>query len=150
MKFKFSLQKVLQHRKVLQDLAQRDFEEIQSESFKQKELLMDMITSLHEARNEAGQVQSRPANNVPERLKQIHEYTILQDVRILRQKAKVEEIEKLVEEKREILRQKAIDSKMIEKLKERKREQFNHEVRVEEQKEADELSLLRFDAKDGE
>lgn len=150
MKFHFRLQKVLNHRKTLQDLAQRDFEEVQAESFRQKNILMDMINALHEARLRAGSVQSRPEKDAAERLKQIHEFTVLQDIRIKLQKTKVEEHEKLVEDKREILRLKAIDSKIIERLKERQLEAFQMELRQLEQKEMDEISILRFDPKDTE
>lgn len=152
MKFKFPLQKVLDHRYILQDLAQKDFEEAQSESNRQKDLLMDMITQLHEARQRAGAIQTGPDPRMAEGLKQIHEYTKLQDIRIAMQKRKVQDAEKVVEEKREILRQKAIDSKIMERLKEQKRDQFLRDMKSEEQKEADELNILRFDAdaKDGE
>jgi flagellar FliJ protein len=150
MKFKFSLQKVLDHRKTLQNLAQRDFEEAQAEQHRQQEILMDMITGQHEARQEAGRVQEFAMDAAPERLKQIHQFTVLQDVRIERQKAKVVEASNLVEAKREILRLKAIDSKIMERLREKKREEFLLEQKQLEQKEVDEINVLRYDAKDGE
>lgn len=150
MKFKFSLQKVLEHRKILENLAQRAFEEAQSEQIRQQEILMDMINGQHEARQEAGRVQQNSVDSGPERLKQIHQFTVLQDVRIERQRAKVAEAGNLVEEKREILRQKAIDSKIMERLREKKRDEFLLEQKQIEQKEVDEINVLRYDAKDGE
>lgn len=149
MKFRFPLQKVLDHRKTLEDIAQRDFREAQAEHLRQQDLLRKMHEDLHESRLEAGRVQEAAGPGAPERLKQIYEFEKFQDIRIQRQKAKVGEAEKLVEAMREILRQKAIDLKMIEKLKERRREDFLREQRLRELKENDEVSVLRYKAKDG-
>ncbi|MBX2987653.1 MAG: flagellar export protein FliJ [Bdellovibrionaceae bacterium] len=150
MKFRFPLQKVLDHRHTLRDIAQKDFEEIQAEYLRQKNIWEEQIRALHEARLEAGRIGAESGPGAPERLKQIHEFSVLQEIRIQRQKAKVGEWEKLVEEKREILRQKAIDSKIMERLKERKKEQFVLDAKRAEQKEADELSVLRFEIRDDE
>lgn len=150
MKFRFPLQKVLDHRKTLEDLAQRDFREAQAEHVRQQQILQQMFDDLHESRLEAGRVQQTGRDSAPERLKHIHEFGKLQEIRIQRQKAKVGEAEKLVEDMREILRQKAIDLKMLERLKERRREEFLQEQRVREMKENDEISVIRFNARDGE
>lgn len=150
MKFRFPLQKVLDHRKTIENLAQKEFQEAQAELVRREEELHAMIAQLHEARLEAGRVQESARGAAPERLKQIHEFTVLQDVRIERQKTKVKEAENLVEEKREILRQKVVDFKIMERLKERRREEYVRERKLEEQKETDEINVLRFDAKDGE
>lgn len=157
MKFKFPLQKVLDHRQTLEDLAQREFREAEAALRAEEARLRAMHDELHESRLEAGRVQGAGRADAPERLKQIHEFGVLQKLRIQRQTAKVGEAEKVVEEKREILRQKAIDLKMMERLKERRREDFLQEQRRREMKEMDEIAVLRFsadkpgfDPKDGE
>ena len=68
-----------------------------------------------------------------------------QDLRIERQTTKVKELEKLVELKQEILRRAAMDVKIMEKLKEKKKNEFLFEMNKQEQKEVDELNVLRFD-----
>ncbi|MBX3039500.1 MAG: flagellar export protein FliJ [Bdellovibrionaceae bacterium] len=150
MKFKFPLQKVLDHRIVMQNIAQKDFQDAQAILLEQEGVLRKMIGDLKEAREEAGALALKTAPDAPGRWKQIHEFTILQDRRIEMQRAKVRDAEKLVEDKRDILRQKAIDSKMMERLKERRREQFIEEMKATEQKDVDELNILRFESKDGE
>lgn len=150
MKFKFPLQKVLDHRLVVQNIAQKDFQDARNLLDEQERLLLQMQEDLKAAREEVGLIARTGAAGAPGRWQQIHEFTLLQDRRIESQRAKVLEAEKLVEEKREILRQKAIDSKIMEKLKERRKEQFLQDAKEEEQKEVDELNVLRFESKDGE
>lgn len=144
-KFKFPLQKVLDHRKVLEDLAQRDFREAEAELRRQEGLLSKMTEDLSDARLRAGSVQSA-GGDAAEALKQIHQYTVLQARRIEGQKTKVQEVEKLVESKREILRQKAVDYKIMVRLREKKYAEFLKDQAAKEQKESDELTVLRFDS----
>lgn len=136
---------MLEHRQVLEDLAQRDFREAEAEHRLQIEILEKMKEELHRARVRAGEVQVGGGGTAPEALKQIHSFTVLQDRRIQGQETKVQEAEKLVEAKREILRQKAVDTKILERLKEKKRAEFLKDQAAKEQKEMDELSVLRFD-----
>lgn len=150
MKFKFPLQKVLDHRQVVQDLAQKEFQEAQGHLFEMQNELQRLQTGLSEARAEVQVLTSQRVSGLPGSLQQIHEFTLLQDRKIQMQRAKVLEAEKLVEEKREILRAKAIDTKMLERLKEKKRTQFQEEMKIREQHEVDELNILRFEPKDGE
>lgn len=148
MRFRFPLQKVMDHRKTLENIAQRDFQEAQAELSRRQQQLDSMTNELHEARLQAGRVQTNRMSGQPETLKQIHQFTVLQDVRIGQQAAKVAEQEKLVEEKREILRQKAVDYKIIERLREKQLEAHLQEERVREQKEIDEIAVLRYETED--
>lgn len=145
MKFKFKLDKVLRHRKILEDLAQKDFQEVQAEYNRQVDMLEKMKNEKSEARRRSYEMQAQTGGQVLESLKQIHDFILLQDIRIEKQVKVIAEHEKLVEAKREILRQKAMDTKIIKRLEEKKREQFNNEQRINEQKELDEMSTLRFD-----
>ena len=52
-KFRFGLQKVMQHRKTVEDLAQRDFQEAQAELHRQNEILIGMHQAIEEARKVA-------------------------------------------------------------------------------------------------
>jgi len=149
MKFRFPLQKVLDHRKVLEDLAQKDFREAEAAAAAERLKLADMIEALRQAGLRAGMIQDQSPPGAPESLKQIHQYSVLQKIRIEAQRAKVGEAEKLVEAKREILRQAAVDLKIMERLKERRREEFLREQMSQEQKDNDEISVLRYRAKDG-
>lgn len=145
MKFKFKLDKVLRHRKILEDLAQKDFQEVLAEYNKQVSFLEKMREEKNDARRRSYEMQAQTGGQVSETLKQIHDFIVLQDIRIEKQVKVIADCEKLVEAKREILRQKAMDTKIIKRLEEKKREQFNDEQRKNEQKELDEISTMRFD-----
>ena len=145
MKFKFKLEKVLIHRQILENLAQKDFQEAQAECNKQIAILEKLKTEKSEARRRAFNQQTQTGGQVLESLKQIHDFIQLQDIRIEKQIKVIEECEKLVESKREILRQKAMDTKIIKRLEEKKKQQFMEEQRQAEQKELDDNSSMRFD-----
>lgn len=142
MKFKFRFDTVLRQRKILEDVAQRDFQEVQSQYLQQVEILDQMKNQVHEAHVSAFENQTRGGSQGPA-LSQIHEFLKLQDVRIERQQNKVQEFLVRVEELREILREKAIEYKMIEKLKEKKKAEFKKEKDHQDQKNADDLSSMR-------
>lgn len=142
-KFKFTLEKVLSHRKILENLAQRDFQEALAVLHAENAKLEAMERQKHEAFENRFQreVQGGPA---AEALTQVHEYIKGQDVRIERQRKKIQEIEKQVEELRDILRQKAVDTKIIEGLRDRKQEEFRLEQKKLEQKKLDDTVSTRF------
>ena len=143
MKFKFPLQKVLEHRKVSESVAQKDFQEamdilnqavgsLQEMQFKKKEA--HRLTEVYISKGGA----AGPA------LSQANDFIKGQELRIRQQEEKVKEAEKLVEEKREILRQAAREYKIMERVRETKFEEFKHNLDLQEQKEMDEQSILRF------
>lgn len=148
MPFRFPLQKVLEHRKTLENLAQREFQLAQAELQARLTELSRLREALLDSTFEAGRIQTSGLSSVPASLKQIHEFQVLQRKKIELQEAKVREAENLVEEKREILRQKAVDHKIMERLKERRFEEHRAEVRDREQKESDETSVLRHRLKE--
>jgi flagellar FliJ protein len=143
MKFKFPLQKVMEHRKILEDIAQRDFQEVVVELKKNQSILNDLQDQLKFAYEQAFQIQHAKSGSTSEQLKQVHDFIMGQKIRIERQKAKIQECEKLVEDKREILREKAVDYKIIERLRDRKKTEHEQELGKKEQKELDEISVLR-------
>ena len=142
-KFRFPLEKVFSHRRTLENLAQKDFHEalaILNSEIVKLDFMMKEKTDAFELRFQR-QVQGGLASQA---LTQVHEYLKGQDVRIDRQKKKIQEIEKQVEELRDALRQRAVDTKIIERLKERKQEEFRLEQRKLEQKRLDDLTSTRF------
>lgn len=145
MKFKFSLQKVLEHRKVVEDLAQKSFQEAVTRFNEQVVLLDQMINAKSAAHQSAGTLTSQGGTQGPA-LSQIHEFLRGQEIRIQRQRQYVEEAEKLVEEKREVLRQAALEYKIMEKMREKKFEDYKQDRLAREQKEMDEQNILRFKA----
>ena len=143
MKFKFNLEKVLKHRNILSDLAQRDFLEalsILNNEIKKLESMKQMKTDSLKQRSETVQGSQTWAASV----EQINQFLTGQDLRIKIQNQRLHEMEKGVEDLREILRKSMIEVKIIEKLKEKKFEEFKANENRKEQNEMDELSVLRF------
>lgn len=143
MKFKFSLQKVLEHRKIKENLAQKDFQDAMMLLNEANGYLERMIESKVDAHAQAGHFSVQGGAQGPA-LTQIHEFLKGQEVLIHRQKQKIQEIEKLVESKREILRVAAQEYKIMEKMRENKFAEYKSERLLTEQKEMDEQSILRF------
>ncbi|MFN9067734.1 MAG: flagellar FliJ family protein, partial [Bdellovibrionales bacterium] len=79
-----------------------------------------------------------------ERVNYGHNFIRLQGLRAERQREKIKETEKLVESKHEILRQKAMDKKIIERFKEKQKKQFEAEQIKNQQKELDEIVSMRM------
>lgn len=147
MKFRFNLEKVLHHRKLEENLAQKDFQEAVAKLNFEKSVLEDLEIQKKNARQFSYEKQvqgGKPAED----LKNSYEFLQGQDIRIDRQKKKIQYHEQMVEEAREILRKRAMEYKIIEKLKEKKKEQFDHEFELKLQKEADELTVTRYRRKE--
>lgn len=143
MKFKFPLQKVLDHRKTKENLAQKDFQIAMNDLVELETQMQRMEESLHDSHQRAGTLQNQGGAQGPA-LAQINEFQRGQKVLIQRQQFKVQEQQKVVEEKRELLKQAAVETKIISKFKEKKFEEFRETQEKEEQKEMDEQSILRY------
>jgi flagellar protein FliJ len=143
MKFKFPLQKVLDHRKTKENLAHKDFQLAMNDLVELEEQLQRMEEALHGSHQRAGLLQNQGGSQGPA-LSQINEFQRGQKVLIQRLQVKIIEQQKVVEEKRELLKQAAVETKIISKFKEKKFEEFRETQEKEEQKEMDEQSILRF------
>lgn len=148
-KFKFGLQKVMQHRKTVENISQRNFQEAQAELNHQNEILRQMYQAIDDARKTAFEKQ-KEGGQTASALSQVHDFVKGQDIRIERQKAKIQECLGLVENLREILRKSAMDYKIIEGLRDKKKQDFKKKVSVKEQKLTDDLNLMRFKREDVE
>ena len=142
-KFKFSLDKVLVHRNIQVDLAKKEFmdaENILDAEIKKLEDMKDRKQTALNQRTEAVQGSLSWANSVD----QINNFLSGQDLRIKKQNERLLDCRKVVESRREILQEALTAAKMIERLREKKKVQYFREVSINEQKEIDELSVIRF------
>lgn len=147
MKFKFSMQKVLEHRKIQESLAQKDFQEAAHAYEVESVRLHKMNEQVTQAHAMAGSRVTQ-GGSPGATLTQIDEFLRGQKIIIRKQEQIVEEAAKLVEAKREILRQAALDYKIMERMREKKFEEYKKERLAIEQKENDEQSILRFKVKE--
>jgi flagellar export protein FliJ len=142
-KFKFKLEKVLVHRQILADLAQKSFADAQALLAKETADLNAMVearTAALEQRTKSVETTTDWANSVA----QINQYVTGQDLRIKNQTEVITKIENLVEARREILREAVSEVKILERLEEKQKLAYMAEAAKVEQAELDELSVIRF------
>ena len=142
-KFKLKLEKVLVHRQILADLAQKSFAEASVQFDAEAKLLNEMIdtkTAALEQRTKAVETTTDWANSVA----QINQFVTGQDLRIKNQIVRRTKAENLVEARREILREAVSEVKILERLEEKQKLAYMAEVAKAEQAELDELSVIRF------
>lgn len=143
MKFKFSLEKVLNHRKIQMDLARKDYLEALSFLQDEETKLQQMISTKNQNLSERDKL-IQGTQNWQEHVQQINIFLSGQDLRIEQQNERLKKIEKVVESRREILKDSLTEVKIIERLKEKKKSDFISEYQATEAKELDEISTLRF------
>lgn len=143
MKFKFPLQKVLNHRQIQLDLAQKDYLEVLNFYNEEQVILENLRVEREHATLQRGLVVNQ-TSDWQQKIIQINEYLVLQDVRIKQQNERLTKIEKVVEARREVLKQALSEVKIMERLKENKKQDFIQEVQKTENKELDEISTIRF------
>lgn len=142
-KFKFTLSKVLMQRQIAADIAIKDFAETKAVLDEEIARLNEMISvktrSLAE-RTAMIQGSTDWVNSVA----QINNFVSGQDLRIKNQNLRLLDLEKLVEARREILRQRVSEVKIIEKLEEKQKRAYMENAARTEQAELDEISVLRY------
>lgn len=143
-KFKFGLDKVLGHRKTLENLAQSEYQAALADLKREERTLEAMIRTKNSIFHGIyGDTEYDDANRL-NYLKHTHVFLGLHDQRIKAQELRVQEFHRLVESKREILRKCAIESRILEKLKDKHMEDHRVDFEKEQQLLLDELTLLRW------
>ncbi len=142
MKFKFSLEKVLRHRNLQVDLARRDYLEAQNNLNSAVNARDEMIAVRENNKTYRSELVAKNGN-WQDQVQQINTYLIGQDLRIAKQNESLKLLEKEVESYREILRKALTEAKMMERLKDKKKEEFVKTYNENERKELDEISTLR-------
>jgi flagellar export protein FliJ len=143
MKFKFKLEAVKKHRKILKDLAQKDFELARLAVDQKLAQINMMYDAIDNARLMADEMHS--AENVKSApFLQIEDFILGQTVRIQLARVEVRGLMAVMEDKQEILVEKAKEHKALEKLEDKKFAEFKKEVSKKQQIVADDMSIMRF------
>ena len=148
MKFNFVFEKVLGHKRTMEDIARRDWSEAQAIADKSMRELEKMYAQVDSARVRASELETTGGRLGPE-LSQIDEFINGQKIRIERHREKVRELLGEAERLQAILVEAAKERKTFEKLKERRLEEYRGLKKKLELKEVDELIVTRFGRKDG-
>ncbi len=138
MKFKFSFEKLLGHKKVLEDVARRDFVEAQNKLEREVARVNMFRNELDNAYKHRFKTQ-QSGGLVAAEIKSINEFMDGKKIEIEKQDQIIVGFEKIVEEKRKRLVEAAQDHKTYEKLKEKKHLDFKTMVKKKETKSLDEL-----------
>ena len=138
MPFRFKMQKVLDYREQLEEEAKVNLAVQQTRLAEARERLEQIRQELHQA--EDG-LMNAALMDAPER------WLREQYVKGLRADAiQVRMLEQLAEEARQLLAARAIDKKLLEKLKERQKQHHVREEQLKEQRINDETATLRYKA----
>jgi flagellar FliJ protein len=144
MAFQFKLEKILQHRKNLENLARKDYLEAIAKHNEEKTKLDNYYKSIDSARENACEIQSKGGTHSAEVLCQIHDFIKGTEILIERQKLVVRNSAKIVEDKQELLREASIEYKMIERLKEKKKNEYRMDMKKLEEKRMNDMNSIRF------
>lgn len=142
MKFKFRLESILKHRKNLEEIARRDFTEAKIHS----DGILNQINTLYDSNEEAREVSHKSSKDSRfVQMQQItQEYLEGNKIRIERKKVEFREAQAVTENKQEELVAAAKEAKILEKMKEKNKQDFKELQRKQERKETDELIVQRY------
>ncbi len=143
MAFKFRLEKVLHHRKSLEDLARKNYLAAQADLNEAQQVLDKYYSAIDEAQTGRHRLITS-GGNAGESLRQIHDYIKGTEIKIERQKIVVRERLAKVEEMQLALQEASIEYKMIEKLKSRQHEDYRRSEKKHEERELTEMTNARF------
>lgn len=143
MKFSFAFEKLLDHRKMLEDLARKDYLLAASNVATAEGELRQMYDDIRESRNRAGELGRKGGAQGPA-LSQIDEFIRGQNIRIQRQREKIRELMAEAERKQLALVEAAREHKTLQKLKERRLADFKRALKKGDLKIIDEIVTTRF------
>ena len=143
MKFKFSLEKLLVQRNIQVNMDRKNYlerknaydaelQKLEKMIEDKKQVFIDRNTKIAESSNWQNDVES------------MNTFLSGQDLRIAQQNKRLKELEKEVEFLRQILLKSVTEAKIIERLKEKKKEEFKNKFFAGEQKELDEIVSMTF------
>ncbi len=145
MKFRFSLEKVLAHRRRTEEEARRDWILAQARTQEAMRGLESLYQELDEARSR--QLQSRYGSSIlgqaAATLQAMDQFLDGQRVRIERQRIRVRELKSEEERYQDVLAQRAQERRALEKIRERRLEEYLLKIERAERLEVEDLSIMR-------
>jgi flagellar FliJ protein len=143
MKFEFSYQKLLEHRKRLEELAAKAYSDAQYRADQARVKLDEFYKQVEETRTSILNFEQEGSRSSGIMI-QAQEFIEGQKFRIQKQKKELQELLQAAEMKQEELQLAARERKTIEKLKERQLQEFKVRLKKKEMKEIDDLVTMRF------
>lgn len=143
MKFKFPFDTLQKVRKIEEGEAQRIFMEARGRLDACLAKIQAMYDSIDETRLAISRLQFGEDHNKLEEIKSREDFIRGQDIRIKHERQNARALMREVEEKQEILIERARDRKVIERLREKRQADFKKDVKVQEQKQLDDMVSAR-------
>jgi flagellar protein FliJ len=144
MKFRFRLQKVLEHRKRLEDEAKRKYFEAVARTQSEKDKLASMYKAIDDSRLRAHQMQATGGGHeVILALQGTDLFIRGQNIRIENQRKVVRDCKQVEEAEQEHLIAAAKERQALEKLREKKLQEFKEGLDRKEAMEVDDLNIIR-------
>jgi len=140
-RFEFKLQSLLNYKIHLEQTARQDMAKAVGDVNECEHVIQGMIRDRGEGEDRLDQLVEDGVNSNEFRL----HYTFLSglDQAIMNERARKRFLEKVVNEKRQILKKRTIDKKAMERLREKRAEEYTREMLREEQKGLDEISAIK-------
>jgi flagellar FliJ protein len=145
MKFKFSFEVLLEHRRKLEDVARREWGMAQEKVDLAKKELDEYYSQVDLARERVGTL-SKTEGNHAGAFVSISEFITGQAIRIERHRLAMRELIEEAEIRRDALLEAAKETKTLIKLKEKRLVEFKLKAKKRELKEVDDLIVTRFKA----
>jgi flagellar protein FliJ len=145
-KFKFSYEKLLEHTRLQEQIARRDYTESLGKLEAEKKTYNKMWEDMDAASDDLYSSRTNPKGIPIAKLEQLTGFIDGQKVRITRQREVVINHTGIVEQKQEILIAARKETKTLEKLKEKQLVDFKKLQKKLEAKATDELVVTRFRA----
>lgn len=141
--FRFNLQKVLDYRVSLQEKSQQEFALARKKHQEQASLLEKLKQELEQARQEI----RKKENQTQAGIWLWNQFIDRLEFDLKQAEARLKELTREVDLRRKTLIKTSKDKKIIEKLKYNQKMKFDHEQEKNEQKEFDEMAVVRYDHK---
>lgn len=143
MKFEFSFETLLDHRRKLEDAARREWTEAQAKVDKAKKELDELYGQIDSARERVATLEKTGGAQAGS-LVSISEFISGQNVRIEKHRYMMRDLITDAEQKRDVMVEAAKETKTLQKLKEKKKAEYKAKQKKRELKEVDELIVTRF------
>lgn len=141
--FKYKLQKILDHKKTLEDLAKKDYLEAQRRVDDKLEFINNMYRDIERSRS--FRFAAEVAGGATSSLSSLSEAFIkLQEIKINKAKQEARELMFDAEDKHELLVAAAREHKVFQKLKDKSYQEYKKWRKHLENKNIDEISVLRY------
>lgn len=143
MKFKFAFESLLKHRRNLEEMARKQFLEAQAQVDECLAELKSFYDQQDRTRHEIQKMTADGGRNTSE-LQSLDEYIDGLELKIERQRQEARRLIEISEEKRDLLVEAARDYKVLEKLREKRRQEFLKVKMKLEDKSMQDLVTMRF------